>query len=377
MPNETYFPDSTQFDTMNVQLERIANAVIGNLSIDGLAGIQRAVRAGMAPELFPIGSQFVVENSVYGDRIAEVMAHNYLKSAHDANAHTMTCRFKELFPTLQFDAPEAFYYADEAIPAGAYKFTITTTYSSWAAGTYTFTLANALPKGGQLCISGNAGTALTSLKVVAYASRTTTTATEQVNIESGSTGTDLGALGNTLNHPQRVSYGSNNYKESAIRQFLNSSAAAGSVWSPKTKYDRPPTWAASQAGFLTGFDAEFLAVVGEVNLPCVANNTFESQDSSTPMNTAYTLHDKFYLPSRCEIFGSKEISADESVLFPFYSGASNTDRIGYLNGSPAAQWLRTPNSDYADRVRLVYSDGSMYHNGAHNANAHAPAFTIV
>lgn len=378
MSNPVYFPYSEQFDEMNANLLRIANSIEGGGDFTGWDGMQRAVRAGLAPSEFPVGSQFTLTHTVFGTRVCEVLAHDYLKSAHDANAHTMTCRIKSLLPAIQFDSLEAFFFADEAIPAGTYHFTISETYSSWAAGTYQFTLANQLPKGGQLCINGDASAAMTSRKVTAYASRTATTASETCDITSGSSGTDLGAFGNGLNHPQRVSYGSNNYKESAIRQHLNSSAAAGSVWSPQTKFDRPPAWAATLAGFVAGLPAEFLAAVGEVNLPCTANNTYESTDSSVTKNTAYTLHDKFYLLSQNEVFGSKPITADQSALLTYFVGATNADRIGYLaDGSAARQWLRTPNPDYAYGVRNVISDGSLYNFGASNAHAYSPAFTII
>ena len=58
-------------------------------------------------------------------------------------------------------------------------------------------------------------------------------------------------------------YGSNNYKESAIRQLINSDKAAGSVWTPQTNYDRPPNWNTSKAGFLNGLEADFLSAIGK------------------------------------------------------------------------------------------------------------------
>lgn len=373
MSNPIYLPYSEQFDEMNANLLRIANSIEGGGDFTGWDGMQRAVRAGLAPSEFPVGSQFPLTHSVFGTRVCEVLAHDYLKSAHDPNAHTMTCRIKSLLPAIQFDAPEAFYFAEEAIPAGTYHFTISETYGSWAAGTYQFTLSAQLPKKGQLAISGDAQADLTSRKVNVYASQTTTTATEQCTITSGSGGTDLGAFGNGLNHVQRVSYGSNNYKESAIRQHLNSSAAAGSVWSPQTKFDRPPAWLTTLAGLKAGFDADFLACVGEVNLPCTANSVYEIPNGSVQVNTAYTLHDQFYLLSQCEVFGSKAISADQSALLTYFEGATNADRISYLiDGSAAWQWLRTPNPSNANNVRNVNSDGSLNNNNANNSNAYSP-----
>ena len=375
----TYFPNSEQFDLMNAKLDKIAGAIAVTGQYADFAGMQRAVRNGLGREQFPIGSQFIVPHSTFGDMVCEVMAHDYLKSAYDQNAHTMTCKVKTLLPGIQFDAPEAFYYADDAIPAGTYHFSLPTTYGSWAAGTYQFTLANSLPKGGQLAFdSAGNEKALTAVKVVAYASQTATTASETVAITSGSGGTNLGELGNGLNHYHRVANGSNNYKESAMRQHLNSSAAAGSVWKPQTKFDRPPSWLTTLAGFEAGLDADFLAVVGAVNLPCTANATFESPDSTVTVNTAYTLKDKFYLLSQNELFGSKPFAADESVLLPYYQGATNADRIGYTSaGTPAYYWLRTPFPSGAVYVRICFSDGSLNVYGARFGGAYAPAFTII
>ena len=44
-----------------------------------------------------------------------------------------------------------------------------------------------------------------------------------------------------MNHAHRLRYGSNRYKESAIRQWLNSDKAGGTWWQPQSEFDRPPT----------------------------------------------------------------------------------------------------------------------------------------
>ena len=372
-----YLPTKEQMDTMNENLAKIAKAVGSQVDISTWEGIQKAVRSGIAKDILPVGSQLAVNHSVYGTRLFDVVAHDYLKSVHDENAHTMTIQQHDLLPSTQFDAPEAFYYADAALAAGTYNFTLAEAYSSWAAGTYQFTLTQTLPQGGQLAISGYADAAMTSRQVRAYANQTTTTVTESVAITSGSGGTSLGTFGVELNHSQRVSYGSNNYKESAMRQFLGSSAAAGSVWTPQTKFDRPPSWLTSLAGYKNGLDQDFLAVVGKVVLPCAANNTYEAPDSSIAKGTKYTLNDEFYLASAREIFNTNWDVADDSKVFPFYEGAGNADRIKYRDGSAANWWLRTPNSGYAYYVRLVFSDGTMSNSSAYSAHGLAPACTIV
>lgn len=376
--SKLFLPTKEQMDVMNENLAKIAAAVGSQVDISTWEGIQKAVRSGIAKDILPVGTQLAVNHSVYGTRLFDVVAHDYLKSIHDENAHTMTIQQHDLLPGTQFDASEAFYYAEAELPAGTYNFTLATAYSSWAEGTYQFTLTNPVPKGGQLDISGYVDTAMTALQVRSYANQTTTSATESVAITAGSGGRNLGTFGEGLNHSSRVSYGSNNYKESAMRQFLNSSAAKGSVWTPQTKFDRPPSWLTSLAGYKNGLDQDFLAVVGKVVLPCSANNTYEAPDSSIAKGAKYTLNDEFYLASAMEIFNTNSDVADDSKVFPFYEGAGNTDRIKYRDGAAANWCLRTPISWNASHVRLVDSDdGAMYNHVAAYSFGLAPACTIV
>ncbi|MBQ4121494.1 MAG: hypothetical protein IJD35_05725 [Clostridia bacterium] len=375
--SKLFLPTKEQMDVMNENLAKIAKAVGSQVDISTWEGIQKAVRSGIAKDILPVGTQLAVNHSVYGTRLFDVVAHDYLKSVHDENAHTMTIQQHDLLPGTQFDAPEAFYYAETQLAAGTYNVILASAYGGWAAGTYQFTLTQAVPAGGQLRINGYESTAITSLKVQSFANRTTNTATESVAITAGSGGTNLGTFGEgAINSIQRVSYGSNNYKESAMRQFLNSSAAAGSVWTPQTKFDRPPSWLTSLAGYKNGLDQDFLAVVGKVVLPCSANNIYEAPDSTITKGTAYTLNDEFYIASRAEIFGSHDVN-DGTVLFPFYEGAGNADRIKYRDGSAANWWLRSPSSGYAVIVRFVRSDGTVSNYYAYSASGLAPACTIV
>ena len=376
--SKLFLPTKEQMDVMNENLAKIAAAVGSQVDISTWAGIQKAVRSGIAKDILPVGTQLAVNHSVYGTRLFDVVAHDYLKSVHDENAHTMTIQQHDLLPGTQFDAPEAFYYAETELAAGTYNVILATAYGGWATGTYQFTLTQAVPAGGQLRINGYESTAITSLKVQSFANRTTNTATESVAITAGSGGTNLGTFGEgAINSIHCVSYGSNNYKESAMRQFLNSSAAAGSVWTPQTKFDRPPSWLTSLAGYKNGLDQDFLAVVGKVVLPCSANNTYEAPDSSITKGTKYTLNDEFYLASAMEIFNTNWDVADDSKVFPFYEGAVNADRIKYRDGSAAEWWLRTPYSGYAHGVRLVLSDGAVNVHSAYPAHGLAPACTIV
>ena len=376
--SKIYLPHAEQFDIIKEHLRTIANALSMDMDISTWEGIQKAVRVGVAPDLIPVGTQLTVNHSVYGDMLFDVVAHNHYKSAYDENAHTMTLMSHKVIEKVQYDSPEAFYYAEAELPAGTYNFTIATTLSSWAAGTYQFTLTQALPIYGQLCISGQATTTLLSLQVNAYKDKQSTTATESVAITLGNSGTSLGTFGVELNHANRVSYGSNNYKESAIHQFLNGKGDAGSVWIPQTKFDRPPSWVATLAGFMNGLDSDFLTRVGEVVVPCAANNMYESPDSTTMKGGKYNIRANFYLPSQKEIFGAtSEIVVDDSVQFPYYKDAISANRIKYKDSTPSYWWTRSAYRENGYTTRVVLSEGNMGGNGSHGTIGCVPVCTIV
>ena len=283
--------------------------------------------------------------------------------------HTATLQLHDCLPsTMQFDAPEALYYAENGLPAGTYNFTIQNSYdTSYGGGkTYQFTLANDVPAKGQLVFGWAYNTQASAAKITSYASSTSTAAIEQVGVTEGSGGTSLGTTdGNStnVNHIHRARYGSNNYKESAIRQFLNSSAVAGSVWTPQTKYDRPPSWNSNTAGFMKDIDSDFLAVLG-ASPKVVALNTVTDGGGSVTIN-----NDKFFLLSRSEVYGGKENNINEGEPYPYYSNytdlsaagvGDDSNRIKYRSGTAQIWWLRSPNSAYGGNVRRVGTSGGVY-----------------
>ena len=378
--SKLYLPTAEQFDRTLANLAQIANALSTKIDVSSgdWESIARAVRSGIAPSLYPIGSELTVLHSKYGEMAYEVVAHDYFKNPRNESAPTMTLMSVNLMPPLQYDSAEAFYYANSSLPAGTYNFTISNVYSSWSAGTYQFTLTKPVPAMGQLAISNNAATVLTSLKVRSYASRIATDYMEEVAITIGNSGTSLGTLGNELNHVHRVSYGSNNYKESAIRQFLNSEGAVGSVWNPQTKYDRPPSWVGTADGFMRGFDADFLSIVGKVRVPCSTNSTYEAPDSATTKGAKYTLNDRFYLPSQKEIFGDLAGTVDDgSTQFTRYEKADSVDFIKYRDNVASMWRTRTPNPWPAHDTRVVGTDGVSTPNGAASSLTFAVLCTIV
>ena len=66
-----------------------------------------------------------------------------------------------------------------------------------------------------------------------------------------------------------------------------------------------------------------------------------------------TFSDKVFLLSRKEIFGDDEGVVTGEVVYPFWDGSSNADRI---KGSPSYWWLRSP---LVARMRVVITSGAL------------------
>ena len=360
--------------------------------------IKNAVRLGLGAKLFPVGYEFTTEDATTGAVITWVVRdHDKHAAANGKLTHSMTLEAKYVYSnsagtylTLVFDAYEALYYAAEEIPAGTYNFTWNYATGSMVNGTYQFTLTKAVPAGGQIVLGTNSSsTAITGCKIATYATVAATAAIESgIVVTEGSEGTSLGTIAATsatsenLNCAQRIMWGSNNYAQSAARQWLNSDAAAGSVWTPTNKFDRAPSWATSKAGFMKGLPADFLAAVQPAAIPCRTNSVFEvnSLDGTEyTVNTVYTLNDMFFMLSRPEIYGSWDSSSiKDGELLEYYEGLTDIERIKYdAAGSARYCWLRSPNPGSAYGERRVHTSGALSSGGAFDGYGVAPACIIA
>ncbi len=368
------------------------------VAIDSWEDIKNAVRLGLGARLFPVGYEFTTYDSDQSRNIVWVVRdHDHHTAANGRLEHTMTLETKYVYSltsgsykSLQFDAPEAMYYAAEGLAAGTYNFTWDYATGSMVNGTYQFTLTQAVPAGGQIVLGTNSSsTAITSCKVSTYASVGATSAIESnIAVTAGNGGTSLGTMSATasteenLNCCQRVMWGSNNNAQSAARQWLNSSAAAGSVWAPTNKFDRAPSWNSGSSGFMHGLPSDFLAVVQPAVVPCRTNSVFEvaSLDGTVfTTNQVYNLAEKFFLLSRPEIFGDWDSSSyKDGTQLAYYDGLTATERIKRdAAGSARNCWLRSPNPGYAYFGRYVNTDGSLGSCTANYAYGVVPACIIA
>ena len=176
----------------------------------------------------------------------------------------------------------------------------------------------------------------------------------------------------------RKSYGNNRYSVSNIDHWLNSTASAGQWYSPQHSTDQSPnsTNVVSQnpydtdAGFLNGFDARFIAAIQDTTIK-VARNTV------TDGGGYDTLTRKVFLPSKAELFNQAENSIMEGSLLQYFRANTDSIRIAKISnycaqdnnshagsssvtaGSNHYYWMRTPLSSDSSIVRAVNSDGSL------------------
>lgn len=377
--------DGQKVDSLLGKMDNLIDAVKPSMSdydLSDYKDIAKCVRDGNGDKI-PNGHVFSVTHAVYGAMDWVVIRKNVDKVVGDAERPTLTIQSKYIISpnagtsasTFQYDRPEAFYSVETLIPANTVcKFTAIG-YGGWVAGTYNFTATADIAVGSKLCIDHYQDTPLTSCKVNVYANAKATATSAQYAISSGagSATLDLGTWGTEdCNHPQRVSYGSNNGAQANIFQWLNGDSGDSymdSIFVPATKFDMMSTSYTSLKGFLGGFPADFLACLGLCDIHNITNTVYET---GYTLNSAYTQQGYFWLPSRKEIYGSNETASEASESqFPYYQyvGTENADKLGYAKGATSAttEWLRTPYAGLAHYVRVVYAGngGALYHNLAY------------
>jgi hypothetical protein len=316
--------------------------------------IRQAVREGLGPFYYPEGYEFITHDSVNNQDITWVVrAHNHHQAADDSLIHTMTLESKYTISDssgasikVPFDAEsKILYYATEELPAGAYYI-----IRSGGSSKRYFTLTKNLPAGGR--IEADSSTSYST-----YSTLESTEALETVTVSTTtiSGATSLGtrysgatADRNKINHDKVMTQGSNNYAQSAIRQWLNSSGDAGNWWTRQTPFDGAPEEAITLAGFLKGLPEDFVAAVQPAIITCISpvsrflTNSLdgtEFNDEKSP----YNVSDKFFLLSLSEI---TDTEFNDGTTLNYYKGSSQTDKIknqkfDLLNvGSPV--WSRSP-----------------------------------
>ena len=355
--------------------------------------IQRAVRNGTIRRYFNIGDQLTCSHSEFGTLVWDIIGFDHDVPADTNYTHSMTLGLHDVLnQAMKLSESQATWYIDEntypqGLSAGTYFFTLPENYAVADGGgkTYNFTLTNAVPVGGQIHFDWLQNKNAADCKILTYTSPEEKEYIEEVGVTEGEGGTamptlSVAAVTDNTNCVYRMRYGSNNWSDSALRQWLNTDAEGNAWWEPKTVFDRPSSNVAT-AGFLKGFDPAFLDVIGEV--------TKTTQQSVSDGYGLETSTERFFLLSRPEIYAGTERSADgaDGTVYAYYGvgysdltapgTGADSNRIKYRSGSATYWWLRTPNSTGGSNVRSVNPTGILNTNYAYSSFGIAPACVIV
>lgn len=309
------------------------------------------------------------------------------------------------YGVLPFNPSQLTYYAASGLAAGKYKFTLVNgAYGGGTGqdGTYVFTITQAIPSDGGwrhnnvgVYQSSYSKSQITSGKITTYGANPqrptveSNIAVTEYDAETDSDAIDLGtfsarghsALTSSNNVTERSAYGSNRWKDSLERLWLNSTAKAVksgdstfSYWYvARTNFDLPPSESVRKmAGFLHGFDAGLLELIQPVAIKTALNDTDKTADGQYD-----TTYDRIWLQSMTELgLGNNNNVAEGSVFKYWQNNNTQADRIKYEGTTARYWWLRSPHPTYAYHVRGFDPSGVLDIIGAYHDLGVVPACVL-
>lgn len=396
--------EGSKIDRIAAAVERIAIAQ-APIDVTDYEQIRQIVQLGLAQQYFKIGDQIVVPWSDGTNTYDMPMDVVSFGPATDGNNvvhnNAMWLQSHYALPGVQFSGNNAFYVPTAEMPIGTYYFTIGNNWGSNCVQgkIYEFTTTKKIPANGQLVLgtassntSGLPDTAPANWRVRTFANGLQVTPDEILSLTEveSSSGTNLGILSSStkyatsgINNMQRSAYGYNRWSVSAIRQWLNSSAAANEWWTQKYAHDHRPDQLATMRGFEAGLPAEFLSIVQPVKMTTALNTV-----SDTDIGTSEDTVDRFFLPSLQQESCQPQVADIEGTAWQYW-----IDRLGKTQAQyetlPAHIRYLISNHSSAQYVRLrsavrgsandtwrVYSSGYVYYGGS-ATTAHCPAPACV
>ena len=303
--------------------------------------VKEIAEGGNASRHYSIGSQFIdkytdVDNTnpvVYSNPFDVLDFKNVIKHTGETVPGIIIGSHYASLVSVQYSGWPAFIYSNSGLPAGTYNFTVETTWGKLTAGTYQFTLVNALPAGGQIVgVKRWSNVDMQNWAFEVYASATSTTLIETVNVIPGNSGTQLGVAnpeirrdveiemgGSThdyhINGYQKAAYGTDRWRDSAIRQYLNSQAPAGQWWIPQDGFDRAPEIAQTKSGWLAGLPEELRNILTPVKVTTAVTNAEAALDPDYLFDITY---DKVWLPSLEEHFIEPQLQDAEGSALEYW-----------------------------------------------------------
>lgn len=325
--------------------------LVCNIIYKGLEEIKTAADIKRALDNDVDLSDFVGE-SITCTKGDQILVWDIVDYSNGANGPMVTIMAHDIVAELPQDAKQAFRKG--ALAAGNYKFKRDITQTTY----YYFTLTQAIPENGQLCITSSSFTTYPSSTSLEPIETGTIYTTELENA------VDLGAGGqNDLNNYYRAaSWFSNNFAEGGILAWLNSSAEANEPIISTNSNDFSRPFVVSIDGFMSGLDTEFLNAISSYEYVCNTNNSYECPlacGGNYSKASEYSIEEKFVLPSLTEIFGTYDGIETDEEQFELFKNATAEDLIKYDTTihNPHAWALRTPRWNSSIHINYVNSTG--------------------
>ena len=342
------------------------------------------VRNGEAQDRYKIGDIFKVDHLQFGTIEFEVVGFDQHTPVDTSKTHTMALLTKHTIAKMYFDAPELRYAVTKDKVFDAYKLFNATVAGTtaplpfvrcgdtlWRArnGRYEFAIEDGVYKVWNINRSTHVrGTLIDeqvtpaaespvqgTWKSTTVANPTTVYYTKSGNSYPAATVVNGDAVPDGMYYeliPQatRISRGYSNWKVSNIRQWLNSDAPIGEWYEQQHIWDQPPTDLNTLPGFVHDIvDFDFVQAV------CPVRN-ITVRDYNTDTGGFDVTEDKFFLPSRTEVFSGTTNGVAEGVVLTKYKGASNEGRHKTtVDGEDALWWTRSDANNTSSSVVRVRS----------------------
>ena len=325
--------------TNNAMLSAIARESISKLS--SWKDIQALVRQGLAKEIFHIGDQFIIPwKDTAADKSYDVsfdvvhFGDVTLKDGSVVPAMFLQWHYTTPFG-VQFDHPED--EVADGVFSTDYSYYIKNTDGSFKLLTVDidYSIGSAIP-------------------------------TDKTYYRS--------AIKDTTGNICR--YGYNRWSHSAMRQFLNSDKGVNAWWVAQHNGDVAPNELATKAGFMSGFEDEFLSAIGPIKVTTALNTVTDSA-----LGTTEDTYDTFFLPSLEQMYAQPQLADVEGDYFEYWKRATGATgpnawydagrNPGYITyaieakSSPQSVRLRSANRGYSYFTWYVSSTG---HINCHNAS---------
>lgn len=370
-------------------------------SIGDFSDVQRIVQSGAMSQYFSIGDQLTPawiddDGKTYKDPfdIVQLNRTYELESGAAINGMMIQQHYANV-KGCPFDAQEALYDADEELPAGTYHFTVNRhALSSENGKIMQFTLTKPIPAGGQLVYADVSGydKVLSGQEIRTFSSPASFTPIESVVLSEGNEGIDLGVTDGkgSLNVNTRAFRGCGRWKTSMLRQYLNSSKPAGQWWSKQDKWDRASDFINTCPGYLSGFDADFLATIKPIKVQT-------ARDSSANNGGTDITYDRFFPISLEQSNAVPQAANTEGEALDYWKWIASQDTTGNLDNGRFSQygkyqiltvyalhaktmrvrcWLRSTRRTSPSDAWCIYADGSISTYSALSSDRCAPACVI-